>query len=53
MHPFITQKELDYLKQNVTAAEAKENRDPVPWKAIIRSAPVWALVCAAVSIDIF
>ncbi|KAI8435855.1 hypothetical protein MSG28_004071 [Choristoneura fumiferana] len=51
-HPFITKRELNYLNANVTTAENKAAKDPVPWKAILRSWPVWALVCAAV-VDIW
>ncbi|CAG9094167.1 hypothetical protein JYU34_012828 [Plutella xylostella] len=50
-HPFISKKELHYLNTNVTTADNKGAKDPVPWKAILRSAPVWALVCAAVGHD--
>ncbi|XP_063380753.1 putative inorganic phosphate cotransporter [Cydia fagiglandana] len=50
-HPFISKKELSYLNANVTTADHKAAKDPVPWKAILRSWPVWALVCAAVGHD--
>lgn len=48
-HPFISKKELNFLNRKVTTAESKTKKDPVPWKGILRSAPVWALVFAAVS----
>ncbi|KAJ2946187.1 hypothetical protein O0L34_g5121 [Tuta absoluta] len=50
-HPYISKKELAYLNANVTTAEVQSKKDPVPWKAILRSAPVWALVWAAVGHD--
>ncbi|XP_026752401.2 putative inorganic phosphate cotransporter [Galleria mellonella] len=50
-HPYISKKELTYLNNNVTTAENQSAKDPVPWKSILRSAPVWALVCAAVGHD--
>ncbi|XP_053607254.1 putative inorganic phosphate cotransporter [Plodia interpunctella] len=50
-HPFITKKELTYLNNNVTTAENQGAKDPVPWKGILLSAPVWALVFAAVGHD--
>ncbi|KAI5652006.1 major facilitator superfamily domain-containing protein [Phthorimaea operculella] len=50
-HPYISKKELAYLNKNVTTAETQTTKDPVPWKAILRSAPVWALVWAAVGHD--
>ncbi|CAG9786231.1 unnamed protein product [Diatraea saccharalis] len=51
VHPYISKKELAYLNKNVTTAESTTKKDPVPWKAILRSAPAWALVCAAVGHD--
>ncbi|CAH4029407.1 unnamed protein product [Pieris brassicae] len=50
-HPYITKKELNYLNKNVTTAESSNAKDPVPWKAILRSVPAWALVWAAVGHD--
>lgn len=49
-HPYISKKELNYLNANVTSSENTGIKDPVPWRAILTSAPVWALVWAAVSI---
>ncbi|XP_075973727.1 putative inorganic phosphate cotransporter [Anticarsia gemmatalis] len=50
-HPYISDKELTYLNNNVTTAEVQSAKDPVPWKAILRSAPVWGLVAASVGHD--
>lgn len=50
-HPYISKRELNYLNRSVTAAENKTKKDPVPWRGILRSAPVWALVFAAVGHD--
>nr|XP_026488454.1 putative inorganic phosphate cotransporter [Vanessa tameamea] len=50
-HPFISKKELDYLNETVTRAKNINKRDPVPWKAIIRSPPAWVLLVANVGHD--
>ncbi|XP_026317593.1 putative inorganic phosphate cotransporter [Hyposmocoma kahamanoa] len=50
-HPYISKKELNYLNANVTSADNQGIKDPVPWRAILTSAPVWALVWAAVGHD--
>ncbi|KAL0841148.1 hypothetical protein ABMA28_014896 [Loxostege sticticalis] len=50
-HPYISDEELKYLNETVTSAENASIRDPVPWKAIVRSVPVWALLFAAVGHD--
>ncbi|KAI5652007.1 major facilitator superfamily domain-containing protein [Phthorimaea operculella] len=48
-HPFISEKELEYLNSEVKLNPKKNKaNDPVPWKAILQSKPVWALVAAAV-----
>lgn len=52
-HPYISKKELNYLNANVTSSDNKGIKDPVPWRAILTSAPVWALVWAAVSLITF
>ncbi|XP_047994928.1 putative inorganic phosphate cotransporter [Leguminivora glycinivorella] len=49
-HPFITKRELDYLNSKIIKSDSK-TKDPVPWKAMLRSPPVWALVFAAVGHD--
>ncbi|GBP75066.1 Putative inorganic phosphate cotransporter [Eumeta japonica] len=50
-HPYISKKELDYLDREVIRAENKSKKDPVPWKAILRSPPAWALVWASIGHD--
>ncbi|XP_028043806.1 putative inorganic phosphate cotransporter [Bombyx mandarina] len=50
-HPYISKKELAYLNKKVTTADTANIKDPVPWKGLLRSAPVWALVFAAVGHD--
>lgn len=48
-HPFISDSEREYLNTNVAASGLHKRLDPVPFKAILRSPPLWALVLAAVS----
>lgn len=48
-HPFISDEEKEYLNKNVAASGLHKKLDPVPFKAILRSAPLWVLVMAAVS----
>ncbi|XP_059045350.1 putative inorganic phosphate cotransporter [Achroia grisella] len=50
-HPYISKKELEYLNNNVTIAENHNAKDPVPWKGMLRSGPVWALIFAAIGHD--
>lgn len=52
-HPYISDEELKYLNEHVTSADTTNVRDPVPWRAIVRSVPVWALLFAAVSFLFF
>uniref|UniRef100_A0A6P7F7L5 Inorganic phosphate cotransporter n=1 Tax=Diabrotica virgifera virgifera TaxID=50390 RepID=A0A6P7F7L5_DIAVI len=48
-HPFITEKELEYLKTKIDSVSKK--RQPTPWKAIWTSPPIWALVAAQLGHD--
>lgn len=50
-HPYISEKELKFLEENVDGDGKTGRRDPTPWKAILRSWPVWALLWAAVGHD--
>lgn len=49
VHPFITDEEKDYLNKNVAASGLHRKLDPVPFKALLRSPPLWVLIFAAVS----
>lgn len=46
-HPFISDKERVYLNENIMASGLHKKLDPVPFKAILRSAPFWVLIFAA------
>ncbi|CAH0719423.1 unnamed protein product, partial [Brenthis ino] len=50
-HPYITKEELEFLNKTVTRSENKKKGDPIPWKAILRSPPAWALLAANVGHD--
>ncbi|KAJ2946183.1 hypothetical protein O0L34_g5117 [Tuta absoluta] len=50
-HPFISDEERNYLNANVTASGLHKKLDPVPFKAILRSKPLWVLMLAAVGHD--
>ncbi|XP_031765380.1 putative inorganic phosphate cotransporter [Galleria mellonella] len=50
-HPFISDDEREYLNANVTASGLHKKLNPVPFKAILRSAPLWVLILAAVGHD--
>ncbi|XP_053607893.1 putative inorganic phosphate cotransporter [Plodia interpunctella] len=50
-HPFISDEEKEYLNKTVIASGLHKKLDPVPFKAILRSAPLWVLVMAAIGHD--
>lgn len=47
-HPWISDKEHKYLNDELGSLESKKEakRAPIPWRALLKSPPVWALVCA-------
>ncbi|XP_001600160.2 putative inorganic phosphate cotransporter [Nasonia vitripennis] len=45
-HPFIGKSEAKYLKEQLKNTHA--NLPPTPWRHILRSKPVWALVVATI-----
>lgn len=52
-HPFISDKERKFLNQNVDALKTSniQKLDPIPWKALLRSVPLWALILAGIGHD--
>uniref|UniRef100_A0A2H1W2Y7 SFRICE_002812 n=1 Tax=Spodoptera frugiperda TaxID=7108 RepID=A0A2H1W2Y7_SPOFR len=50
-HPFISDEEKDFLNKNITASGLHKKLDPVPFKALLRSAPLWVLIMAAIGHD--
>lgn len=49
-HPFISDKEKVHLKKELGQLERDKNLPPTPWRAILTSVPMMALVCAQVSV---
>lgn len=52
-HPFISDKEKKFLNENVASLISTKDQElaPVPWKALLRSVPLWALIIAGVSMN--
>ncbi|CAK1547114.1 unnamed protein product [Leptosia nina] len=52
-HPFISDSEKKFLNENVAALihSKEQDLDPVPWKALLRSLPLWSLIIAAIGHD--
>ncbi|CAH2106478.1 unnamed protein product [Euphydryas editha] len=52
-HPFISDREKKFLNENVQALihSEKQKLDPVPWKALLRSMPLWSLIVAGIGHD--
>ncbi|XP_065056219.1 sialin-like isoform X3 [Rhopilema esculentum] len=45
-HPTITDKELAYLKQELSDDKTESKLTTVPWKDLLSSGPVWAIMIA-------
>ncbi|VVC45758.1 Sugar transporter, conserved site,Major facilitator superfamily domain,Major facilitator [Cinara cedri] len=50
-HPFISDEERDYLQHSIGSLERKKNLVTTPWKSILTSWPVWALIIAEAGHD--
>ena len=50
-HPYITEKEKTYLKEELGQLTRDPNLPPVPWKSILTSMPMIALVIAQIGHD--
>ncbi|XP_059045429.1 putative inorganic phosphate cotransporter [Achroia grisella] len=52
-HPFISDSEKQFLNENVDALKhtKAQKMDPTPWKALLRSVPLWALIVAGIGHD--
>ncbi|KAG6442415.1 putative inorganic phosphate cotransporter [Manduca sexta] len=52
-HPFISDSEKKFLNQNVDSLAHNKQRqlDPIPWKGLLRSVPLWALIIAGIGHD--
>ncbi|XP_008215710.1 putative inorganic phosphate cotransporter isoform X1 [Nasonia vitripennis] len=49
-HPFISDAEAKYLDERMSA-NTHQNPPPVPWRHILRSVPLWALIAAQIGHD--
>lgn len=49
-HPFISDREAKYLHQQLSE-HAHVNPPPVPWKSMLKSMPLWALIAVQVGHD--
>ncbi|XP_053691757.1 putative inorganic phosphate cotransporter [Sabethes cyaneus] len=50
-HPFISDKEKEYLKREMGTLSRDKTLPPTPWRAIFTSIPMVALVCAQIGHD--
>lgn len=50
-HPYISDKEKDFLQKELGCLERDKNLPPIPWRAILTNAPMLALICAQVGHD--
>ncbi|KAL5279702.1 hypothetical protein ACFFRR_003980 [Megaselia abdita] len=50
-HPFIKEKEKNYLKREMGSIERNRNLPPTPWLAIMTNAPMIALIFAQIGHD--
>ncbi|XP_031354995.1 putative inorganic phosphate cotransporter [Photinus pyralis] len=48
-HPFISDKEKNFLRKEL--ANVSNENNPIPWKAILTSVPLWALIAAQIGHD--
>lgn len=50
-HPFITTTEKEYLRNELVNLKRRDKLPPIPWKAILTSIPVIALILAQIGHD--
>lgn len=50
-HRFITEKELQYIKEATGATKNRDELPPTPWRDILTSVPLWGLVIAQIGHD--
>lgn len=43
-HPRITKREREYLEASIGSSSTQRKAYPVPWRQVLRSMPVWAIV---------
>ncbi|XP_028158438.1 putative inorganic phosphate cotransporter [Ostrinia furnacalis] len=51
-HPYISDSEKQFLNETVDCLKGGQKKlDPTPWKALLRSVPLWALIMAGIGHD--
>lgn len=50
VHPFISEREVKYLNERMNE-HTHAKPPPVPWRHMLRSAPLWALIAAQIGHD--
>ncbi|XP_018804536.1 PREDICTED: putative inorganic phosphate cotransporter [Bactrocera latifrons] len=50
-HPFIKPSEKEYLTKHMGSIGRNKNLPPTPWRAILTSLPMWALISAQIGHD--
>lgn len=50
-HPFISDEEKAFLKEELGSLERDKSLPPTPWRAIFTSGPMLALICAQIGHD--
>ncbi|CAB0032985.1 unnamed protein product [Trichogramma brassicae] len=50
-HPYISEKEAKFLHDRMSEHTSQRAPGPVPWRAILTSAPLWALLVAQIGHD--
>ena len=50
-HPFIKDEEKQYLEEELGKLKRDKSLPAIPWKHILTSVPLWALICAQIGHD--
>ncbi|KAL5233845.1 hypothetical protein ACI65C_001255 [Semiaphis heraclei] len=50
-HPFISQREKNYLNRVINTVDPEDGKLSIPWKSIATSAPVWGLIIVQIGHD--
>jgi MFS transporter, ACS family, solute carrier family 17 (sodium-dependent inorganic phosphate cotransporter), other len=50
-HPFIKEKEKEYLLQEMGTLSRNQKLPSTPWKAVVTNVPMLALICAQIGHD--
>ncbi|XP_067000244.2 putative inorganic phosphate cotransporter isoform X2 [Anabrus simplex] len=50
-HPFISDEEKKFLEKTIGGTQRQKELPPVPVKAMLKSVPLWGLICAQIGHD--